>query len=151
MICKCFLEAVKQGKSTARVVQWAACLENQSVKEHKHYHMAIKLSGTRRWYGVFKYLKRKHNRITNFSNKRCDYIAAYRYAFQHTKNAMKQISTNIETRRSTVAKKASDSETPVKRNKSNKIYFSKNVKNIKRTYQHNMENTKCTCNGGMQF
>ena len=128
---ECILEAFKQGKSTVRVVQWAACLENHSDTEHKHYHMTIKLSSTRRWYGVFKYLKDKHNIIVNFSNKHCDYIAAYRYVCKdkttqdvlhspnhvnlaklgspRTKNAMKQFFTNAKKRRSTVAKKASDS------------------------------------------
>ena len=76
---KCFLESFEQGKSTARVVQWAACLENHSDKEHKHYHMAIKLSDMRRWYGVFKYLKDKHNIVANFTGKYCGYITAYRY------------------------------------------------------------------------
>lgn len=51
---KCVLEAFKQGKSTARIVRWAVYLENQSDREHKHFHIAIKLSDTRRWYGVFK-------------------------------------------------------------------------------------------------
>ena len=71
-------EAFEKGKSTTRVVQWAACLENDSDKEHKHYHMAIKLTGTRRWYGVFKYLKDKNNIIVNFSSKHCGYITEYR-------------------------------------------------------------------------
>ena len=66
---KCVLEAFKQGKSTARVAQWAACIKNYSDMEHKHYHMAIKLSGTRFWYGLFKYLKDKHNIIVTFSSK----------------------------------------------------------------------------------
>ena len=136
---KCVLEAFEQWESTARVVLWVACLENHSDKEHKHYHMAIKLSGTRSWYGVFKYLKDKQNIIVNFSSKHCGYIAGYRYVckdktiqdvlhspnhvnlaklgFPRTKNAMKQFSTNAEKRRSTVAKKASDSETQVKKQK----------------------------------
>ena len=136
---KCVLEAFEQGKSTARVVQWAACLENHSDKERKHYYMEIKLSGTRRWYGVFKYLKDKHNLIVNFSSKYCGYIAAYRYFCKNkttqdvlhnlnhvnlaklgspsTKNAMKQFSTNAKKCRSTVAKKAFDSETQVKKAK----------------------------------
>ena len=59
---KCVLEAFDSGKSTAKIIQWAACLENHSDNKHKHYHMAVKLSGTRRWNGVFKYLKEKHNR-----------------------------------------------------------------------------------------
>ena len=64
---KCVLEAFEQRKSTARVVQWVACLENPSYKEHKHYYLAIKLSGTRRWYGVFKYLKDKHILLSSFT------------------------------------------------------------------------------------
>ena len=51
---KCVLEAFKQGKSTARIVRWAVYLGNESDREHKHFHIAIKLSDTRRWYGVFK-------------------------------------------------------------------------------------------------
>ena len=139
---KCVLEAFEQGKSTVRVVQWTACLENHSEKEHKHYHMAIKLSGTRRWYGVFKCLKEKHNIIVNFSKKHCGYIAAYRYVHKNkttedvlhspnhvnlaklgsprTKNAVNQFFTNAEKRRSTVAKKVSDSETQVKKAKMTK-------------------------------
>ena len=101
--------------------------------------MAIKLSGTRRWYGVFKYLKDKNNLIVNFSSTHCGYIAAYRYVWKdkttqyvlhspnhvnlvklgslRTKNAMKQFSTNAEKSLSTVAKKAADSETQVKKAK----------------------------------
>ena len=77
--------------------------------------------------------------IVNFSSKHCGYIAAYRYVWKdkttqdvlyspnhvnlaklgspRTKNAMKQFSTNAEKRRSTVVKKASDSETQVKKAK----------------------------------
>ena len=136
---KCVLEDFEQGKSTTRVVQWTACLENHIDMEYKHCHME---NGTRRWYGVFKYLNDKHNIIVNFSSKHCGYIAAYRYIYKdkttedvlhspshvnlvklgslRTKNAMKLFSTNAEKRRSTAAKKASDSEAQLKKNKSNK-------------------------------
>ena len=76
---KCVLEAFDSGKSTAKIIQWAACPKNHSDNKHKHYHMAVKLSGTRRWYGVFKYLKEKHNIVVNFSSAHCGYVTAYRY------------------------------------------------------------------------
>ena len=88
-------------------------------------------------YGVFKYLKNKHNINANFSSTNCGYITAYRYVCkdkttqvcyivqvnlpkrgsQRTKNAIKQFSINHEKHRSAVAKKASDSETSVKKAK----------------------------------
>ena len=54
---KCVLEAFESGKSGAKVIQWTACLENHCDNKHTHYHMPVKLSGTRWGYGVFKYLK----------------------------------------------------------------------------------------------
>ena len=42
---KCVLKAFDSGKSTAKVIQWAACLENHSDNKRKHHHMAVKLSG----------------------------------------------------------------------------------------------------------
>lgn len=132
----CVLEGFSKGKSTAKVTQWATCLENHKDAQHKHYHMAIKLSGTRRWYGVFKYLKDNHDIIVNFSSKHCGYIAAYRYVCKgkpieevlhspghanledigspRTKNAMKRFSENAEKRRST-NNTPSNSATPAKK------------------------------------
>ena len=155
---KCVLGDFEQGKRTARVVQWTACLENHSDMEYKHCHMA---NGTRRWYGVFKYLKDKHNIIANFSSKHCGYIAAYRYIYKdkttqdvihspshvnlvkpgspRTKNAMKLFSTNAEKRRSTVAKKASDSEAQLKKTKVTKLKRLSNADVSEFLLKHNIK------------
>ena len=76
---KCVLDAFESGKSSARVVQWAVCKENHSDAVSKHYHMAVKLSATRRWLGVSQVLRSKCNIVVNFSSEYCGYVAAYRY------------------------------------------------------------------------
>ena len=125
LFAKCVLEVLREGKSTARVEQWAACLENHSGNEHNHYHMAIKLSGTRCWYGVSQVsivvtlqhigmsAKIKQHRLLHSPN----HVNPAKLGSPRNKNAMKQFFTNAEKCRSTVAKKASDSETQVKKQK----------------------------------
>ena len=76
---KCVLDAFESGKSSARVVQWAICKEKHSGGVSKHYHMAVKLSATRRWLSVSQVLKSKHNIAANFSREHCWYVAAHRY------------------------------------------------------------------------
>ena len=49
---KCVSDALESGKSSARVVQWTVCekkKKNHSDCASKDYHMAVKLSVTRRW------------------------------------------------------------------------------------------------------
>ena len=143
---KCALEAFDSGKSAARVVQWAACLESHADGEQKHYHMAIKLSGTRRWQGVSKYLREHHNIVVNFSSDHCDYVAAYRYICKdkpkeqvlhspdhnnlevlgsspRTKNAMQKFSANSKRRRSSAATAtaACSDNTPMKKTKPKRL------------------------------
>ena len=76
---KCVLDAFESGKRSARVVQWAICKENHKDAVWKHYHMAVKLSATRRWLGVTQVLRCKNNIVFNFSSEHCGYVAAYRY------------------------------------------------------------------------
>ena len=100
--------------------------------------------------------------IVNFSSKHCGYIAAYRYVCKdkttqdvlyspnhvnlaklgspRTKNAMKQFSTNAEKRRSTVVKKASDSETQVKKAKVTKPKRLSNTDVSELLLKHNSKN-----------
>jgi len=60
------------------VTQWAVCTEDHA-DGGKHYHMALKLSATRRWRSVFTHLRAENNITVNFSSKNCGYLAAYRY------------------------------------------------------------------------
>jgi len=76
---KCVLQAFENGKSKSKVTQWATCIENHADGESKHFHMAVKLSSTRRWKSVFEQLRKSEGINVNFSSKHCGYVAAYRY------------------------------------------------------------------------
>lgn len=52
---------------------------NYADGEHQHYHMALKLSGTRRWRPVYQHIYKTRKISVNFSSKNYGYLAAYRY------------------------------------------------------------------------
>ena len=139
----CILEAFDSGKSSAKVVQWATCIENHTDGKSKHFHMAVKLSATRRWYAVSKYLQDKHKIQVNFSNEHCGYVAAYRYVCKdkdlqevlhspghtnlsqvgspRTKNAMNKFSANARKCRSEEPTPSSSSSTKPKVSKPKRL------------------------------
>ena len=52
----------------------------QSESAGYHYHCAVKLNQSVRWFGVKKYLKEEYNIVCNFATSASMYIGAYRYA-----------------------------------------------------------------------
>lgn len=72
------LEAFNNGKSSKKVVEWACCIEDHADGA-KHFHMAVKLNGTRRWNPVKNFIYKKYGISLHFSSKHYGYVAAYRY------------------------------------------------------------------------
>ena len=75
---ECVLTALHEGKSNKSVLEWACCMEDHADGVGKHFHMAIKLSGTRRWRPVKKPIYEHHGISVNFATENCGYVAAYR-------------------------------------------------------------------------
>ena len=73
------LEAFSIGSAKVIVEHWATCTENHADGEHQHYHMALKLSGTRRWRPLHQHIYKTRKISVNFSSKSYGYLAAYRY------------------------------------------------------------------------
>ena len=73
------LNGFSTGNSKVVVEHWAVCVEPHAVGGGKHYHMSLKLSGTRRWRAVHHYIYRCYKISVNFSTNTCGYLAAYRY------------------------------------------------------------------------
>lgn len=76
---RCVLEAFDEGKSSKKITEWACSMENHADNVSKHYHMAVKLSGTRRWNPIKSFLYKQHKISVHFSAKPVGYVAAYRY------------------------------------------------------------------------
>lgn len=69
-------------KSSREIREWACCKE-----EHQdggsHYHMALNLSGTRRWNPIRRHIYENHGVAVNFStNSSGGYVTAYRYVLK---------------------------------------------------------------------
>ena len=73
------LDAFSVGNSKVFIEYWATCIEDHSDGDGKHYHMALKLNGTRRWSPIHDYIYKKLKISINFSTSNCGYLAAYRY------------------------------------------------------------------------
>ena len=89
--------------------------------DDKHYHIALNLSGMRRWRPIKSYIYNRHKILVNFATNICGYIAVYRYVCKGkpltdvfhslghsdmsnisspvTKNAMKKFQSNAKKRR----------------------------------------------------
>ena len=60
------------GASQVKVVHWACCLESHQ-NGGDHYHVALKLSGSKRWKGVKASLSKDCGIEVHFSDKHNDY------------------------------------------------------------------------------
>ena len=76
---ECVLAALNEGKSNKSVLEWACCMEDHADGVGKHFHMAVKLNGTRRWRPVKNKIYERHGISVNFATENCGYVAAYRY------------------------------------------------------------------------
>ena len=73
------LGAFAMVQSTREVKQWACCKEPHE-DGGRHYHMAVNLSGARRWQPIKRCIFEQHGVSVNFSDTdSCGYVAAYRY------------------------------------------------------------------------
>ena len=72
------MAAFSVGPSNSQVTQWA-CAKEPHKDGNFHYHMIVKLSASRRWNSVFKYIYDNHNVAINFSSQHCGYSAGYKY------------------------------------------------------------------------
>ena len=80
------LKSFQQGKSSAKIIQWAVCMEPHNTKGI-HYHMCIKFDRNQRWCQSREYLKSKNVNV-HFSENHANYIAAYRYVCKSDKNVL---------------------------------------------------------------
>jgi len=72
-------EAFDFVKSSRHIKEWACCQESHE-DGGKHYHMAVNLSGSRRWNPIKNHLYNNHGVSVNFAlDHSCGYVAAYRY------------------------------------------------------------------------
>ena len=71
-------EVFDLGTSKVKVACWASALENHQ-DGRKHYHLALKLSGPRRWLSDKYVLSTRYDIVINFSESHDDYYRAYNY------------------------------------------------------------------------
>ena len=62
-----------------KVVQWV-CSQESHKDGGNHYHMAVKLDRSRRWFKVRNYADSKHGVKLNFSSTHDNYYSAWKYA-----------------------------------------------------------------------
>lgn len=79
-ICEVFTSE----RSKFRPQHWACCLENHADQGF-HYHMALKLTGPKKWLECKRALQRKHGVVVNFSDHD-GYYTAYRYISKSDEN-----------------------------------------------------------------
>ena len=81
------LKSFEQGKSSAKIIQWAVCKEPHQTKGI-HYHMCIKFDRNQRWCQSREYLLKANKINVHFSENHANYIAAYRYVCKTNKNEL---------------------------------------------------------------
>ena len=65
-------------ESNATVIHWV-CSQESHTDGGLHYHMAVKLSGRRRWLRVRNYIDQEYGVKVNFSDRHDNYYSAWRY------------------------------------------------------------------------
>ena len=65
-------------ENSMQPVQWAVSKEPHS-ESGIHYHMCVKFSNIKRWYGAKLHLLANYNISVHFSENHQNYISAYRY------------------------------------------------------------------------
>lgn len=73
------------GSGKVKVQYWACALENHE-KGGQHYHVALKLSGPKRWFSVKSFLTDRYGVVANFSESHDNYYAAFKYISKSDKN-----------------------------------------------------------------
>ena len=79
------VEAFNQGLSKMKVLPCTCCLESHQ-NEGDHYHLAVKLSGSKRWKCVTEFLMKKSGIVVNFSDSHHNYYTALKYISKRDTN-----------------------------------------------------------------
>ena len=72
------VDSFNSGESKVKVLYWACCLESHQ-NGGDHYHLALKLSGSKRWKSVKDYMQNIKGIVVNFSDTHQNYYTAFRY------------------------------------------------------------------------
>jgi len=78
-------DAFDRGVGKVKVMHWACCLESHE-NGGDHYHVSLKLSGSKRWKGVKDFLAKDSGIQVNFSDKHDDYWTAFKYITKSDQN-----------------------------------------------------------------
>ena len=79
------VEPFSQGLSKIKVPHWACCLESHQ-NGVDHYHVAVELSGSKRWKSVEEFLMKKCGIVVNFSDSHHNYYTARKYISKRDTN-----------------------------------------------------------------
>ena len=71
--------AFNAGSGKVGVQYWACSRENHSTNDSVHYHMAIKLTGPKRWGSAKRLMSETYGAVLHFSESHDNYYSAYRY------------------------------------------------------------------------
>lgn len=71
-------EAFDVGASKVKTYYYAVCRESHRDGT-QHYHVAIKLTGPKRWLGAKQHIMDNHGVVVHFSDEHDSYFSAYRY------------------------------------------------------------------------
>ena len=71
------IEAFTSERSQSSPRHWACCIERHQLQGF-HYHLALKLSASKRWLGCKRALERKHGIVVHFYDHE-GYYSAYKY------------------------------------------------------------------------
>eukprot|EP00795_Rhopilema_esculentum_P010104 gene10104-18760_t len=75
---KAIAEAFDRESGKVKTQHWACCLERHQ-DGGQHYHVAIKLTGPKRWVGVKEHFTKTFGIVVNFSEGHDNYYTAYKY------------------------------------------------------------------------
>lgn len=84
LVAQCF----DAGSGKVKVDHWACCLE-QHKNGGSHYHVALKLSGPKRWKSIKNRVFESHGIVINFSESHDNYYTAYKYICKSDDNVYK--------------------------------------------------------------
>ena len=73
------------GKAKAKVEYFACALEKHQ-DGHPHYHVALKLTGPKKWLRVKQSIQADEGIVVNFGDKHDDYVMAFRYVCKEDPN-----------------------------------------------------------------
>ena len=75
---KCIKTHFNKGSGKVKVQHWACSLEKHQ-NGGNHYHVALKLTGPKRWKSVKESITSSEGIVVNFSDQHDNYHSAYRY------------------------------------------------------------------------